>query len=347
MSIVQVAEFAGVSPGTVSRVINGRNGISEKTVKQVRKAMERIGYVPRSPEDRPGPKAEGIGCNSLALRNVALVAVKLYKSQITSPVYAETIHGVEAGLAKEGLSMILSVLSDFDQIPKCLLHQQVNGVVLFGQASMPDKVVKILKQFVVVSVMGGHYPWCDAVSYDNSAVGGMAANYLIERGHRHLAYIGRKGSPAFDERALRFEMEAKKNAVNPCMLEDEQLLLLDDKTNSIDKNRLEGMVEKLIAMSPRPTGIFVAADMFVVPLYSLLSARGIKLGEDIEVVSVNNEKVILDSVTPRPATIDIQAYSLGYMAAERLLWRAEHSNEQRVTLLLDPKIVEGVGRRIR
>lgn len=335
MSISEVARRAGVSPGTVSRVINNRPGISDETAQLVRETIADIGYIPRPVNRRPGPRPKAD--RGIRTGAIGLLAFVQYKSQLDSPVYAQVVHGAEAELAANGLMMVLHrVIST--QPPPFITNGQVDGLLLFsGLGPLPEGLGRAAQRFPAVSMMGPER-WCDQVTYDNSVIGGLAAEHLLSRGHEALAMLGDEQGSA-GSRLGEFSRTVRAAGKVLHRATQRNFGLIDEEVNGLHFECVEAAVEELIALSPRPTAIFAPADMYAAPLYGALTARGIVPGRDIEVVTVNNEGPLLGGLRPRPATIDIKAYQIGQMAVRRLLRRLEEPDHERMTVVLDPVLV--------
>jgi DNA-binding LacI/PurR family transcriptional regulator len=114
------------------------------------------------------------------------------------------------------------------------------------------------------------------------------------------------------------------------LLENEQIT---------DRVLLGRLVDRLLSGTPRPTGLFLSSDILVAPIYLLLLERGIQPGKDIQIVSCNNERPLLNGLHPRPAVIDTQSAEIGRAATERLLWRMNHPNSPIVDILIQPVLV--------
>jgi LacI family transcriptional regulator len=110
------------------------------------------------------------------------------------------------------------------------------------------------------------------------------------------------------------------------------------RVHEVDRNALEALVDRLLALSPRPTGLFAWADMLTAALYPCLHRRGLQPGREISVVSCNNEWPLLFGLWPRPAVVDIQGAKVGRRAVEQLLWRIPNRREPRAVLLLEPAL---------
>jgi DNA-binding LacI/PurR family transcriptional regulator len=79
--------------------------------------------------------------------------------------------------------------------------------------------------------------------------------------------------------------------------------------------------------------------MLTAALYPRLHQRGLQPGRDIEVVSCNNEWPLLLGLQPRPAVVDVHGARTGRRAVEQLVWRTQHRDEPRVSVLLEPSLV--------
>lgn len=101
------------------------------------------------------------------------------------------------------------------------------------------------------------------------------------------------------------------------------------------------LVEQLVKHETRVTGLFVPNDLMTAIVYAELRNHGMKPGEEIELISCNNEQSVLIGLNPRPATIDVGAESIGMRAVEQLIWRMKHPNETRQSqLAVTPLLVE-------
>jgi len=231
--------------------------------------------------------------------------------------------------------------------PAALFTQKVDGAVLFG-ATKDREIRKQLSHLPCVQTMGvvqRRLPW-DHVTYDNETIGELAAKYLLDRGHRHLAMLATDGSaearPGSDLKAGRcgsFRSHVEAAGRTLLLTWDEPLLRVTPTHQEPVRDTLERIIDQLLAARPRPTGLFCPSDLLTAGIYPLLLARGIAPGSDLEIVSCNNEVLLLQNLHPRPATVDIHANEVGRRAVEQLLWRLDHPKEPRSTITLAPELV--------
>src|SRR5262245_45074235 len=190
MSIIKVASLAGVSKSTVSRVIKQSARVAPDVVRAGQTAMKKIGYRP--PLRRRGPKPlsrRGIRTGNIALLAMGLNTADFYRM----PVFPALLHGVERGLAEQGLNLILANLGQSEGVPAVLSSGQADGVLLWGKwDAMPAVVRDKLREMPAVWIVREHSDEegdFDHVFYNNPAVGRLAARYLLTHGHRRLAYL--------------------------------------------------------------------------------------------------------------------------------------------------------------
>jgi len=339
MSITDVAEAAGVSQATVSRVINNRKGVAEDTTRLVRETMKRLGYEPS--DTRPGPKPGRP--RGLRTHTVGFLALNTGLEILECPPVAMMFHGLADALRERGLHVLLDAAPDLQQLPSTVRKREVDGLLVMVCSKHMD-LGPLVGQIPFVRVLGGGLgaEAYDQVGPDNIAAGRMAADYLSERGCKHLAFINYEPShvallereAAFLREAARLNLPAQSWAWDP---EAFELSKQDQPGGS--PNPVTWPVEQLAAASPRPDGLFMPTDGFAANVYPMLAARGIQPGRDITVVSCNNEHSVLAALWPRPATIDLGFEDIGRRAVSRLLARIRHPDARPERVLVAPQLV--------
>lgn len=334
VSIIKVAKLAGVSKSTVSLVINNNPAIPPSTALKVRQAMSALGYVPRPREQRKGPKPDWK--EARRARNIALVTLGIPSAVLRAPLYNDVLHGVAADVRERGHRLTVNHVPERGELGvEEILRGGADGFLLFGRGES-ENAARALRGFPCVSLMGAEEPrtWCDWVSYDDPAAGRVAAQYLLEQGHRRCAFLGKENQP----RARSFAETIRAAGGECIVLEDRGLFLAGEDTHAVDHAAVDALVDRLCALTPRPTGLFSWADMLTAALYPSLYRRDLRVGREITVVSCNNEWPLLLGLQPRPAVVDLQAVKVGTRAVEQLLWRMQHPREPRVVLTLTPSL---------
>ena len=344
MSIVEVAKLANVSNATVSRVINRSGTVKPETVERVRKAMTKAGYVPKPLLSRPGPRLRSHfnGNGHLAPKTGTIAMVMCMKPSFLglSPVLSSAVHGAEKALVERGLSMVQVYVQPGGPIPPILMRNGIDGSLVIH--AMPESIEAILGQHARVTLMSDATSHSDHVFCDNDEIGRIAFDYLKDRGHKHLAFVTlHKEHLASIMRRESFCEAAQQSQLDVAVFEHPNKWgdVLLSKPQIMESMCLS-TAEQMLKMSDRPTGIFVTSDAFSSVLYPALKHVGIKPGRDVEVVSCNNETMLLAGLAPRPATIDIKAEYIGQRAVEQLCWRIENPDDPTtIEIKIKPELV--------
>lgn len=172
-----VAKLAGVSPTTVSRVLNNRGYLSEATRKKVHAAMHELGYRPNAiARTLKGQRSQTIG---------------LIFPTVANPFYAELVYRLESLLADAGYRVILCNSEDHPELEEryldMLLANQVDGIITGAHSQAVAQFTHLRAPLVTVDRADtGRYP---TVRSDNYAGARMATEHLLATGARRILHI--------------------------------------------------------------------------------------------------------------------------------------------------------------
>ena len=335
ITIAKVAEAAGVSPATVSRVNNNHPKISPETVMRVREASERLGFQLRPFHVRQNHTVSRRRKHYRQMQ-VALIS-RLPAAVLNAPIYSRVIRGVEEELSAQDYSMILRNFKCGQEFSKLPPH--IDGAILFVLSGEDSRFLRALREIPCVRIMGlpRENDFFDHITYNDSAVGRLAADYLWERGHRSFLCI----RSTFPRREESFCRSIQEKGGHLEILQGRDLIVETGETQLANVRELGRLLEKMKNFSVKPSAVFAPVDIIMLGLYQTLPHYGFLPGKDIEVVGVNNESVFLKNLNPRPASVDIQPERIGREAVRRLLWRIDNRCEPLTRLELEPQIVTG------
>jgi LacI family transcriptional regulator len=338
MSISKVAKLAGVSSSTVSRVINNHPRVAPDTVQSVKKAMKELNYVPS--DRRPGPKPSSR--LRLGTGNIAFLVLGTSGERAT-PGFEDLLRGVSLGASQNELNLVFTHVPDAEHLPTRILDQRTDGVLLHGASPGLD-LGKRLQRMPTVWLMGNRRrpEWGDQVMPDSYEIGDLAARYLVERGHRRLAFLNLDaGHWPFRLYHQSFAAAASDAATEVIAVQQPFETGAGDYWHKFSTEAVERLVRQFLEVNPRPTGLFVADDMQVALLQPALQSHGVEIGPGkTELISCNNERPYLVGLSPRPAVIDIRVESIGRRGVEQLLWRLVRPDvPERVIATIEPFVV--------
>jgi LacI family transcriptional regulator len=297
-----VAEVAGVSPSTVSRILNGTAVVSEEKRKAIDRAIARLGFV-------PNPVARG-------LAGGRTLSIGVVTQSIDSPFYGVALRGIEDELGKVGYSpLFVSGHWNAAEEARCidvLRSRRVDGIiVLTGRLS--DQALRSQAKALPVVVTGRRLkaPGLLALDFDNFEGGRLATQHLLGLGHRRIAFIaGDPKHPDANERqrGYRAALEEAGVGFNPA-------LVLPGQFQEEDGLRA---VEHLLSSRTPFTAIFAANDQMAFGAALALHRRAMHVPNDISLVGFDDLPSAQYAIPPL-STVHQPVYEVGRLAASAML----------------------------
>lgn len=330
VTIKDVAKQANVAPSTVSRVIADSSRISEDTKQKVRNAMKQLGYHPN------------LNARSLASQSTQLIGLVMPSSSdvvFQNPFFPTVLQGISEGAHEKKYALHMttgkSEKETLEGVVNMVQGKRVDGMILLN-SKVEDNIITYLKErdfpFVLIGKPYKNVEQITHVDNDNFRAMKEATEYLLKHGHRKIAFIG--GSldlMVTVERFLGYE-RAMSNANitlrNEYVINEEFLIEGGQEA-----------VRKLMSVTHPPTAIIVADDFMALGVLNTLDELGIRVPEDISIVSFNN--VLLAEMAKPPLTsVDINIFELGYQASKSLIQMIENSNEPIKRMIIPHKLIE-------
>ncbi|NQP53978.1 LacI family DNA-binding transcriptional regulator [Streptococcus suis] len=262
ITMKDVAKLAGVSVGTVSRVINQEQGIKEITLKKVQQAIDELGYI-------PDVYARGMKKNKT--ETIALIVPSVWH-----PFFGEFAFHVEVELSKKGYKLLLCNISgpkrELDYITM-LQQNKVDGIIAITYSPIEDYLSSNIPFISIDRTYEDKAIAC--VSSDNQKGAELAAQVLISKGGTHFGFIGghNKTINETKKRRLFFEKTILE-AGFPC----EVLDLEEPYDNFLEE------VEVFLRQHPEIDALFTINDFTAIDAISILEKLGKKVPEDVQVV---------------------------------------------------------------
>ena len=323
VTIVTIAKAAGVSPATVSRVINATRPVSEDLRRRVMAALEEHDF-------RPNPMAR-------ALKGHSTLTLGVVVSDFANPFFTAVVRGVEevAGAAQHSVILCNSdERADKEhQYLDLLRAKRIEGIILSPCDGSPPSSYRGLEStplvFIDRDVPGIR---ADVVRVDNVRGAREAVAYLAELGHERIATIaGPQHLTTGVERLLGYReaMEAAGLTVRPDLV----------VTGNFKQDSGYDLARALLNLTPPPTALFVANNLMCLGAMVALNEAGLQIPAELSVIGFDDMDWAM--LTRPPLTVVSQpAYDVGAAAAELLLKRlTTRDTSQRRTVLLTPELV--------
>lgn len=333
-NIKEVAKLAGVSPATVSRIVNGDKTYktTDETRNRVWKAVEELNYVPNQAaknlsfqkgRSSPSQTDYKIGC-------ILCVTTEKY----SDPYYMAILSGLEAKLNEEGMPLsVLKTTSELEDktVFLNLLGQKLSGLVIME--SLSNDMYKQIKENVqnIVGIDTIHKD-IDNICYDRFDAAEKAVSYLIDLGHKRIGYLG--SSSSGDIRKEKRYM-GYLSALSEAGIAEDLNIIKDTKWSR--KQCYKSTLEILDSENP-PTAIFAASDLMGLIALNAIYERGLCVPDDIAVIGVSNIEMTKYS-NPPLSTIEVPMKEMGIAAAEQLLYRLKGTDSSPRTIILPTNLI--------
>ncbi|MEQ8675348.1 MAG: LacI family DNA-binding transcriptional regulator [Aggregatilineales bacterium] len=320
-TIHDIAERAGVSRGTVSRVLNNHPAVKETTRRKVLDVMEQVNY-------RPSFSARHMRTDNSNLVGFGLISHDV----ITSPHAVDMIRGAQEALWNIGKVMLVinsASNSDMTQTAfEAMLERRVEGIVYGSVFHQPiDLPFDSVDTPIVLAncyARNREYP---SVVPDEFAGGYNATKVLLEKDHKRIGFINlgisRSGSlPPQD--ATKGRLAGHKHALKEFGVPfEEELVRYTDFETQTNFN----LTKELMQLGNPPTAIFCGTDRIAMGCYGALQSMGLNIPNDVAVVGFDNQQDIGIGLLPNLTTIQLPHYEMGRWAVEYLMENKDNAVE--------------------
>lgn len=292
--LTDVAELAGVSPTTVSRVINKKGYLSDKTIKKVKEAMKTLGYKP----------------NNLArsLQGKSAKLIGLIFPNISNIFYAELIEYLEVELFRQGYKVIICNSQNDPKKEKDYLEMlaanQVDGIISSSHNLCIDDYEKV--EAPIVAFDRNLAPNVPIVASDNFEGGKLAANQLMKVGCQNILMItgnDNSNSPT-----------ALRHAGFQTLLPQAPVINVPSDYSAIRKE----MEIKNILIQHKPDGIFVSDDLTAILVMKIAGDLGLAVPNDLKIVGYDGTTFI-ENYYPQLTTIKQPIKEIAHLCVDVLL----------------------------
>ncbi|MGW5866307.1 LacI family DNA-binding transcriptional regulator [Streptomyces sp. NPDC055239] len=320
-TLEDVAQRAGVSKSTVSRVINGEPRVRATVAERVRQAVDELGYVPNQ------------AARSLVTRRNNAVAVVVTEPQnrlFVDPYFDCLLRGIRQELVLQGAQPVLLFIEEPDDYPRVgnfLGGGHVDGALLFSLRT-DDPLPAMVERMGLPAVFGGRagvdsghrgsrsYTYVDADNRDGAR---EAVRYLVGRGRRRIGTI----TGPLNQASAIDRLDGYRDVLrdNP-----PQFIAEGDFTLRGGADAMSVLLDRC----PDLDAVFVASDLMAAGALRTLRERGRRIPEDVAVVGFDDLATIAEVTEPPLTTVHQDIEGMGRLMAQ-LLFKSTTSGEPAAT----------------
>jgi len=299
-TLAEVAERAGVSISTVSKVLNGRSGVSQDTRTKIEALLSDHRYNPRN----PGPN------------HAPLIEVLCY--EIDSWWSSEALASIERVARRRGVGVVVSGTSDRQQPDagwiEGVLSRRPVGAVLVSSNLQPTQLQQLRSRnipFVMLGPTGDVPPEVPTIGSADWSGAYAAARHLIELGHREIAIVTGPG----DMMAATARLSGFRAALDAAGLE-----LRKEHLRRAEFHHVDGIEQgrRLLTLEHPPTAVFAASDVLALGVYEAARAMGVAIPSQLSVVGFDDVRVA-QWAGPALTTVRVPIAEMAAQAVELVL----------------------------
>jgi len=321
VTIIQVAERAGVSTASASRALNGQIASAE-TVAKVKQAALELGYI--------------ADATAQSLKRGRTLQLGYAVADIGNPVYVEMMTAIERIVSASGYRLILSstgTSSSSVDVVRDLGRGYVDGLIL-SPLRVTDELLEALSATPIPFVVLGRVPdsaGFDAVRADSRTAMRLVVDHLVDQGRRDIAFVN--GPDDTTPGALRRAGFLEAAAAHP--------ELTTRRSDAGDFTVAAGYEAALplLAGADRPDAVVAANDLIGIGVLRAAEDLGLSVPGDLAVTGVDNT-ALADVVRPGLTSVDLGAEERGTAAAGMLLARIADPTRPAHVVTVAPSLVE-------
>ena len=291
-NISELAKLAGVSAGTVSRALAGKDLVNVQT-------RERIQTLAREHGFSPNQMASRLRTGQTGVIGLVIPLGRQQKHMLGDPFAMALLGHIAEALGERGYDLMLSRVTpahEDEWLSRIVDSGMLDGVLMLGQSDQFETIERVAGEYLPLVVWGAHregQQHC-VVGTDGIAGGRMAAQHLLEGGKRRLAFVGEANCEQSAQRLAGAERAVAENgsgaAIAAWTVEPEQ-------------GDLHGQIGAVLdRMDPATDGIFAASDAIAMAALRVLHERGRRVPGDIAVVGYDDLPLVMQTV-PRLTTV--------------------------------------------
>ncbi len=325
MSIKEIANAAGVSTATVSRVLNGSDKVKEHTAKQVMKVIEEMNYRPNNVARR------------MKVKPTDSLVIGLIITDIGNPFFSNVAKGIEE-VAFKNNHILMMCNTNEDPVKEkfflnSMLSEKVSGAIVVPSIGNDDFLKKLANEgfpMVVVDRKPSDLN-VDSVSTNNEKGGYLATKKLIKNGHTRIGIIGGiKGLSNTKDRVQGYRNALKEAGISI----SKEMIIYGDYIESGGRRA----IQELLSLNHPPTAIFSTNNLMTLGCIKELYSRKILIPDQIALIGFD-DSTWAEALIPPLTTVKQPGHELGVNAAELLIKKLNNGGSSKMNIVLNPELI--------
>ncbi|MFO7256256.1 MAG: LacI family DNA-binding transcriptional regulator [Bacteroidota bacterium] len=314
VTIYDIARALNLSPATISRGLKDHPGLRQETRERIQKAAREMGY------------RHNAFASNLRRKRTNTIGVMI--PRLNSYFMATVIAGIEKVANAAGYNLIISQSEESYKKEMSgvttMFNSRVDGLLvsLAYNTENLDHFEALLKKEIPIVFFDRviDHPACTSIVIDNRRAGYEVTRHLLEQGCTRIVHlVGNLNRNVYADRLDGYRQALSEFGI----AYDEPLVVQGDLTEQAGKEA----TEKMLAMNPRPDGVFASNDTTAVAVIRTLKQAGLRVPHDVAVAGFNNDP-LASVIEPGLTTVNYPGDIIGEVAAQTLMKKLDGAQQE-------------------
>ncbi len=274
-TIFDVAELSGVSISTISRVINTPEKVNLNTRQRVYEAIDKLGFVPQA-EAR---------ARALRLKGRIGVITPFF----TAPSFVQRLRGIAGSLSKENYDLVIYTVDSNNRLQSYLsslpLTGNLDGLVIMSLPVAEPDVQRLIDHQLPTVLIEFPHSHLNSVEINDVEGGRMAAEYLLKKGHKRIAFLGDTDLPEYSIHPVNLRLKGFRQALKAANIEIPKEFV---RLAPYDQDQARIVAKELLDMPNPPTAVFAATDFQALGVLKAARQLGVKVPEQLAIIGFDD-----------------------------------------------------------
>jgi DNA-binding LacI/PurR family transcriptional regulator len=274
-TIYDVAKHAGVSITTVSRMLNAPNKVNSETREKVLAAIDALGFV---------PKAEA---RARAMQQTGRIGV--ITPFFTAPSFIQRLRGIAETLSPKNYELVIYTVDSIDHLQGYLsslpLTSNLDGLIILSLQVGDTEVRRLIDHGLPTVLVEYPHPKLNCVEIDDVQGGRMAATYLLEKGHRRIAFLGDTDLPEYAIHPVSLRLSGFRQVLEEAGIEFPEVFV---RLAPYSQEQTRKVARELLNLTEPPTAIFSATDFQALGVLKAARQLNVSVPEQLAVIGFDD-----------------------------------------------------------
>lgn len=328
-TIYEIAKIAGVSPTTISKVINNYPDVSDKTRAKVQKILSDENFLPNAQ------------AQFLSTKKTWTLGILYYEHLgvgLNHPFFSGVIEAFKKQADKHGYSLLFGSKNDRlknNTFLEYFKYRAVDGIAIICTDQKDKETLEIIESDLPSVVIDMTNEDTSTVTSDNVEGCNLAIKYLYDLGHRKIAHIS--GANYSDNWPSLVRQEAYIKIMNKLNLKISDGYIVNGI--NFDVSGGYSAMQELLKLKERPTAVFASGDKLAIGAINAIKDAGLSVPDDISIIGFDDIEVA-SYISPKLTTIRQDCNEIGRAAVDLLVEQINKKSKLKINKIIATKLVE-------